>query len=128
MHNLFVYGTLKRGYGNNRLLKRAEILGTATSIGKYHLLAGGFPFMIDSLDQDEGARVRGEIYRVNEEELARCDRLEGHPRFYMRELRAFKLSDGTLLEAWVYLWQSHRGEHFYEVLQPDDNGIVEWRR
>lgn len=128
MHNLFVYGTLKRGHGNSKLLAHAEILGMATSVSKYKLLDCGIPFMIESLDENSGACVRGELYRIDDETLARCDRLERHPRLYMRSMRAFKLSDGTLLEAWVYLKTDNDRVWHGEELQPDFNGVVEWTR
>lgn len=73
---LFVYGTLKRGYGNNRLLDNAAFLGTAQVRGFkiYHL--GGFPGVHVSPDLDD--MVYGELYRVdNDYDVARLDRLEG---------------------------------------------------
>ena len=126
-HHLFVYGTLKRGHGNSHRLKHAELLGPAISVNKYKLLAnGGIPFMVE--DEDANAQVRGELYRVGDVDLARCDNLEGHPNYYQRALRAFKLNEDTLFEAWVYLWPNHHSNDYYHELQPDERGIVEWRR
>lgn len=42
-----VYGTLKRGFGNNRLLRNATFLGTHTTEPKYTMhSAGGFPIVV----------------------------------------------------------------------------------
>lgn len=42
-----VYGTLKRGFGNNRLLRDATFLGTHTTEPKYTMhSAGGFPIVV----------------------------------------------------------------------------------
>ena len=40
---LFVYGTLKRGYGNNRLLREATFIGPAISkSAMYRMYSTGF--------------------------------------------------------------------------------------
>lgn len=100
MHKLFVYGTLKRGYHNNRLLKDSKFLGAATSQSEAFVMWGrGFPFLAEN---NHGHAVRGEIYVIDDEVLADCDRLEGHPDWYHREKRMFLCGDKTV-EAWIYL-------------------------
>ncbi len=81
VHRVFVYGTLLRGEPNHGLLACGQWLGTARTRPEFELVdLGYFPAMIA---QGETA-VCGEVYAIDEATLRRLDRLEGHPRFYMR--------------------------------------------
>lgn len=83
-HLVFVYGTLKKGYYNNRLLDGQEFVSEATTKPKYRLYnLGSFPGLIE--DNETGKAIKGEIWRVEERVIPRLDRLEGHPHFYRRE-------------------------------------------
>lgn len=85
--NLFTYGTLMRNHGNNRLLEGAKFLGVAYSHKAYALSNGGFP-----IAYTKGAEgfpllpIRGEVWEVEDHHIALCDRLEGHPNWYKREM------------------------------------------
>lgn len=82
---VFVYGSLKNGKGNHRLLSGSKYLGRCYVEGRHRLLSlGGFPGLVKS-DDLEPQKVVGEVYQVNEETLQSLDWLEGHPRFYCRE-------------------------------------------
>jgi gamma-glutamylcyclotransferase (GGCT)/AIG2-like uncharacterized protein YtfP len=81
MNLLFVYGTLKRGYGNNRLLYGAEFIGEGITKKSYHLHNCGFPKAVPSIT---GLPVKGEVFRVEPSHITRCDMLEGHPDWYTR--------------------------------------------
>jgi gamma-glutamylcyclotransferase (GGCT)/AIG2-like uncharacterized protein YtfP len=111
--NLFVYGTLKKGYGNHHIIADAEFLGTAKTPRNYDIFpvhpAGGFPICVEN----GKFHVLGELYKINEKILARCDQLESHPDFYRRKL--IKLHDGPLDYIYIY-------PHHYE---PSWNGIVQ---
>lgn len=106
---VFVYGTLKRGHGNHVLLENSDYLGEAVSeLSRYEMRApetGGFPFVTDvSVHSKNKGRILGEIYRVDDSVLDRLDLLEGHPSFYTRRIRTFKLLDsGEVVAAWIYL-------------------------
>lgn len=79
---LFVYGTLKRGQRNHRLMREARYLGEAVTAPQYTLLnLGPFPGMITG----GTTAVHGELYEVGPKLLARLDRHEGVPKFYIRE-------------------------------------------
>jgi gamma-glutamylcyclotransferase (GGCT)/AIG2-like uncharacterized protein YtfP len=81
-----VYGTLKRGACNHRLLAGSRWLGPALLSGlRLHDL-GPYPMAVAC--PEPGARV-----------LAELDVLEDHPREYERQL--LPLGDGR--QAWVYL-------------------------
>lgn len=95
---LFVYGTLKRDFGNNRLLQDSKYVADATITGVMRSL-GGFPCV--SLNGDY--TVYGELFEVGPEVLAACDRLEGHPSWYVRTKVRTNKGD-----AWVYLIEDEK--------------------
>jgi gamma-glutamylcyclotransferase (GGCT)/AIG2-like uncharacterized protein YtfP len=74
-----VYGTLKVGHGNHRLLAGSDFLGKTVVYGKMYSL-GAFPAVV--LGGHE--KVYVELYSVDDDTLARLDRLEGCPSFYQR--------------------------------------------
>ncbi len=79
---LFVYGTLKRGQRNHGLMREARFLGETVTEPRYTLFdLGSFPGMISG----GNTAVQGELYEVGPELLARLDRHEGVPRFYVRK-------------------------------------------
>lgn len=98
MYLVFVYGTLKQGFSNNRLLRNCRYKDATASGIELHN-GPGFPYAM----RGEGITY-GELYEVNDETLASLDALEGHPIFYNRELTPVQ-AGGTSCEAWVYLNQ-----------------------
>lgn len=80
---VFVYGTLKRGFGNHWLMEEmiagghAEFVGLGRTEESYPLVCGPFqvPFLLH-LD-GFGEHVFGELYAVDSYALQRCDELEG---------------------------------------------------
>ena len=94
---VFVYGSLKRGLSNARLLEGARFVGRALTSPDFGLEdLGPFPGMVRG-----DRRVAGEIYAVDEATLARLDALERHPVWYRREV--IRLDDGVPVESYVYL-------------------------
>lgn len=101
-HFVFVYGTLKRGYGNHGLLQNhgSTYCGTVLTEPAYLLYASGggtgIPFMV-AATPPKGISIRGEVYLVDDATLASLDQLEGHPDFYVRTeiklLKAVKFVD-----------------------------------
>ena len=96
---LFVYGTLKQGYGNNRILDGATFLGNTQAPGALYT-GYSFPMAV----QGEGT-IQGELWEINKEHLAMCDRLESHPRMYKRT--EVRLLNGV--QAYIYYWQGATG-------------------
>lgn len=80
----FVYGTLKRGFGNHWLMKElvagqnALFLGYACTKRRFPLVCGPFqvPFLLPS-PSPAGHHVRGELYQVDSLAISRLDELEG---------------------------------------------------
>ena len=103
-HTIFVYGTLKRGCHNHRLMQQEGVefvreawLPFARIYG--YQPVGGVPFV--KLDKDAPGSVKGEVYSVPAAALVRLDRLEGHPHSYRRT--PVTLLHGERAE--VYEWQ-----------------------
>lgn len=81
-----VYGTLKRGYGNHRLLEHAEYLGDDMISGYklyYSSGPGSFPVAVPS----EDSKIHVEVFSIGdcERTLRNLDSLEGTPWMYTRE-------------------------------------------
>lgn len=93
-HSVFVYGTLKKGFGNHLFLKDQKFCGEALIRGTLVSLKW-FPGYIATGNDV----VKGEVYSVDDETLKRLDHLEGHPRFYER--REVKLEDNAK-RVWCY--------------------------
>jgi len=86
---LFLYGTLKKGFGLNDLLgDEAKLLDTGYIDGACLFDLGGAPALLclkDGYNAGEW-RVHGEIWDVpNEVVFNSLDRVEGHPNLYERK-------------------------------------------
>jgi gamma-glutamylcyclotransferase (GGCT)/AIG2-like uncharacterized protein YtfP len=111
LDRLFVYGTLMRGYDHPmaKLLSRsAEFCGDARCRGRLYLIKH-YPGLVLSDDADDV--VFGELYclRAPEESLATLDEYEGcgpgaASPGYVRQLLPVTRDDGTVSEAWTYVY------------------------
>lgn len=142
-HLVFVYGSLKSGFHNHRLLidHKADELGVATTNARYLLLKGGaFPYLIDPAALDEIGKlatmsvrghVSGELYSMDDAGLAALDSLESHPHFYRREV----ITVNHDVKAWAYFLTNaaerlseHDGLEVLSWATPNETCVVEWRR
>lgn len=98
LERVFVYGTLKRGFGNGeRLLSNARFIGV-DSLQNFlmYSLGGAFPAIVPT---DDPARiVHGEVFEVTPDEFQSLDRLEGYPSFYDRMRTVTRKGENV----WVY--------------------------
>tara|TARA_R110000765_G_scaffold2440_5_gene7463 strand:- start:1810 stop:2730 length:921 start_codon:yes stop_codon:yes gene_type:complete len=99
-HRVAVYGTLKKGYGNHRLLADSEFIGKAKTEYTYPLLVNGLPYLYDEMGV--GEQVRLEVYDVDDKTFDALDSLEGHPTFYERRKIWVQMDDWSKAECWVY--------------------------
>lgn len=104
---IFVYGTLKKGYGNHRTLGNSIFLGEAvTATSEFTMFDGGFPFVSDKFpfNEDHTGRVVGQLYETDRQDiLDNLDRLEGYPYLYdKREIDVTTL-DGVSYIATIYV-------------------------
>lgn len=111
---VFVYGSLKKGFGNHRLLEKAISHGKGTISGRIYSL-GSYPGLKEAVDD----KVHGELYEVNDATLAALDRLEGHPRMYERKEVAVYLPgdpeqmDDDATVAWTYFYNGSVDNRHY---------------
>ncbi|MEK6793176.1 MAG: gamma-glutamylcyclotransferase [Spirochaetota bacterium] len=103
--HLFVYGTLKKGHSNHRLLSGSRCIGTGHTLRKYTMYADGIPYVKST---PATSVIQGEIYRITDEILERCDALEGHPRWYRRK-QTLVQTDGKPTCAWLYFCDTADG-------------------
>lgn len=105
---VFVYGTLKRGFGNyKRLLGgRSEYIGKAHIKGRMFSVNMAFPAYIE-----EGENmIEGELFVIDEGLLGGLDMLEGYVEdneeisMYIRRERKVVTEYGAVLKTWVYIW------------------------
>lgn len=114
---VFVYGTLKKGYGNNVLLNGTKFIEERTLKG-YKLYDAGFPVAAPS----EGNSIKGEVYELpeNSPNLQWLDRLEGNGRMYNRT----EHDDVELYVGHPQCWNFSR----MTECPMDNNGIYYWSR
>lgn len=135
-HYLFCYGTLRPGFGNNGLIVRngGKDIGPCQTAGKF-LLNEGFPFVwklprgLTGAYHQHLGRIVGHLYKVSDVCLEACDRLEGHPRHYVRTNIPVVFNIGARLQyatAGIYLAPGIPLEP--KTLQKPINGLLEWGR
>ncbi len=100
---LAVYGTLRSKGGVNEswggALSQQKRLGQALLPSNYGIFnLGGFP-AVKRLDTPPDNPTVCEVYEIDEHALARCDRIEGHPNFYERQVVDIE----GYGDCWVYL-------------------------
>ena len=115
---VFVYGTLKRGYGNNILLAGSQFLEERVLPG-YKLYNAGFPVAAP----DENSSIKGEVFDIAEEDVNRTlyhlDRLEGEGWMYNRMV----VDDVSLYVGHPKAWSFDRMSECHNV-----DGVYEWAR
>lgn len=120
---VFVYGTLKRGYGNNRLLQNKDCKFVEERIlpgfkAFFSFRDQGFPVAKAS----EGDSLKGEVWEIpdgDSEVLRRLDGLEGEGYMYSRT----KADDVELYVGHPKAWT------FDEMKEcPSADGVFEWNR
>lgn len=110
--HLFVYGTLRRdraGTTHPLLVASTQFVGMAHCRGRLYRIAD-YPGLVPSTRPED--LVGGEVYKLDAPRalLPRLDEYEGcgppfpRPTEYVRRLQDVRLDDGSVLEAWVYLY------------------------
>lgn len=108
INKMFVYGTLQRGYYNERFLPDYMIskIWDATLSGDLYMVKhASFPAVVNV---NSGNTVYGELYEIKEEYIENaiesCDYLEGHPILYKRTLVDVKDAHGETHKAYAYIF------------------------
>lgn len=120
---VFVYGTLKRNYGNNRLLAGCDFEGEQIIPGYklyYSYEYYGFPVAHPS----ENSFIKGEIYNIPDDIAAgiirNLDFLESNGSMYNR----------TMINEDTFLYVGHPDNWAWKILTecPSENNIYSWER
>lgn len=108
-HKVFVYGSLKKGFGNHSLIQQSKFIGAAETLPVFTMVSmGSFPACM----VDGETIIKGEIYEVSDDTLQTLDWLEGHPRFYKRIKVATNLG-----ESWMYILNDPANSRSSEVIK-----------
>jgi gamma-glutamylcyclotransferase (GGCT)/AIG2-like uncharacterized protein YtfP len=109
-----VYGTLKRGFGNNRILQGqsyrgdqlepARFIGEAVTVAKYPMVCKNVPFPYLFSDEGIGHQIKCEVFDVISPAMMQdLDRLESVPGHYHRKTVEVKLSTtGKIMSVFMY--------------------------
>lgn len=93
---LAVYGTLRKGFYNHRLISHCRFLGETKLNGWVMVDVGAYPAIFPGDSQ-----IVVEVYEIDDKDLTTCDYLEGFPSYYNR-----MLVDTEFGKAWIYFWDS----------------------
>jgi gamma-glutamylcyclotransferase (GGCT)/AIG2-like uncharacterized protein YtfP len=118
---LFVYGSLKKGFDNHKLLnKYAKRVGKASTVGKFAMYEdsfGNYPYLV----KEPITKVIGELYEIKRKELLdTIDEFEGAPEYYQRKKIKVKTHKGVNL-AFVYIREDEEIPTEQEVLKIWEN-------
>lgn len=132
--HIFVYGTLRRGrHEMARLLAEEAVEAGQGTIQARLFLVDDYPGV--ELSGDSRTVACGEVYRLVDEEtiLAALDDYEGFDpgdpvgSLFVRRVVPVRLSDGTVLPAWVYVY-NRPTEGLPEIASGDFHGVRPRRR
>ena len=138
---MFVYGTLKRGYGNNRLMINSKFLGEAVTVRPMMMIGLGVPFVWPA---QNGLPLKGEVFdlgpvgedtiagRDATKRLAAIDRLESNGRVYERKPHSVRMVDDGRVIHRVWIYEAMRPDRYGTVTAPDviarhaRDGMLQW--
>src|SRR5687768_6262063 len=95
-HRVFVYGTLMQGEHHHDEMKGAHFLGLTETQPEYELVQLDY---YPAIVRGGSLRIIGELYDVDDAILARLDKLEEVPLYYVRE--RITLADGSQADTYV---------------------------
>lgn len=125
-NTIAVYGTLKKGYNNYfNYLSDAKFVGSGSTLDKYPLVINGLPYLIDK--KGIGHNVEVDVFKVDDNELAQLDRLEGHPTWYQRRQIDIKVKD-KVKRCWVYfnLRPIEANEKYHRSYKQEERKPKKW--
>ena len=124
-----VYGTLKKAFGNHRILERgkAEFIGAAITQDSFVMTGYGVPFV---WPHEDGYPLLGEVYDIGDlsdmnarRTLADLDRLEGNGFVYERKEHVVRIvGSDDVHTVWIYEAMAH----YREAPKPDHPHVTHW--
>lgn len=128
LNYVFVYGTLKRGHYNHNHLEKSLFLSNAQVKGEL-LDIGPFPGLLGKKNDNSKPKfVQGEVYLVDNETLARLDKLEGEGSLYHRKSTIAHCGQhrtARVFSVWAYYWGSHTD---YPVIESGEWELTPYRQ
>jgi gamma-glutamylaminecyclotransferase len=126
---VFVYGTLKHGFGNHVLLQDSDFIDDAI-LENYEMRYShgnhGFPVIFKN-EKTQGHLVIGEVYMVDNYTLSALDQLESRGTMYNRKKVTVELSDGKKVKVHVYIGIPEFWNNF-EGLEPVGRTVHNFKR
>lgn len=99
--NIFVYGTLKKGYRNHAYFcQNVTNIIPCTIKGTMYDTGYGYP----AIQLKGDYTIYGELITVPKDDLIHFDYLQGHPNFYQRQLIDVNIGN-VIHKAYVYTMQ-----------------------
>jgi gamma-glutamylcyclotransferase (GGCT)/AIG2-like uncharacterized protein YtfP len=102
--SLFVYGSLKIGFHNHKILEGAIFSGKATTVKKFAMFEsnnGAFPRLVET-KSEKAKKIYGQVFEIyNPELLRKIDNFEGLN--YERKKIKIENSEGKIQYAFVYV-------------------------
>jgi gamma-glutamylcyclotransferase (GGCT)/AIG2-like uncharacterized protein YtfP len=92
-----VYGSLKRGFYNHRLLEASTFMATGLVDGFEMFSLGSYPMVIPG-----NGKISVEVFEVDFPTFGQLDRLEGFPSFYGRQVVTVE-TPHCPIETWMYV-------------------------
>jgi gamma-glutamylcyclotransferase (GGCT)/AIG2-like uncharacterized protein YtfP len=123
---VFVYGSLKKKHHNYKLLQNSEFINNATTSELYNMInLGGFPAIIPD---NNGYKISGELYLVNDKTLYNLDILEGEGSFYKRIKQKVITSDEIIFESYLYILEYKPSHYNYSNISLNELDILTYER
>jgi gamma-glutamylcyclotransferase (GGCT)/AIG2-like uncharacterized protein YtfP len=126
-HLVFVYGSLKKGFPNYHVISEGDdsqlIMETTTSDNYDMISLGVFPAVIK---QRSWAKIKGEVYAVDDLTMDVLDMLESNGEFYRRELISVDFMEEPV---WCYFLMKPNSyqPYDYKNVATEKNALV-WKR
>lgn len=114
-HYVFVYGTLKKGFRNHRMIQDEEFVGPASTLNNYSMVvtkntAAPFPIVFPDGREGKKGAIYGEVYKVKPKVIRNLDYLESNGTMYKRSITpvyiAFK--DGSTKKIYAFMYKGKK--------------------
>jgi len=103
MKKIAVYGTLREGFGNHRIIQDQDLLSKEVVTIPFRMISlGGFPGLVPSDTMNE---ITIEVYSVDDSSYRSVEILEGYPSFYQKAIIPTSHGDA---EAYVLLHERYQ--------------------
>jgi gamma-glutamylcyclotransferase (GGCT)/AIG2-like uncharacterized protein YtfP len=121
MYNIFVFGTMQRGFSNHFYLKDAKFIGIALTVDEYVLLITHYKEPVLTRvgknflkHEDSKHRIIGEVYQIDKTRLNNLDVVKQHPMRSSRSLKTVSIinsnGDKFKSDVWIYFNHHEDGE------------------